>query len=106
MATSTTNPGWRLVHDGVKVIMLDYFAGGRTRTQHTIFEGTEAECRAEITNLGLIDLPIPPDTKEQDLAKIKAVYQDLIAGTGTAGERMTRVENATARLIKERFRVN
>ncbi len=46
---------WRLVHDGKKVMAL-FESSGVTRTQNTLFCGTEAEVQAEIARLNLIPL--------------------------------------------------
>lgn len=53
--TSTaTKPGWRLIHDGVRVITLFEAGSENTQSVHTIFvAATEAACQAEITRLGL-----------------------------------------------------
>jgi hypothetical protein len=48
-----------LVHNNEKVIAL--FAESREfGTIHTIFNGTQAECDAEILRLKLTPLPLPP----------------------------------------------
>ena len=49
-----TGKGWRLIHDGKRVIAL--FEGdpfSETTTRHQIFIGTEGQCRAEIKRLKL-----------------------------------------------------
>lgn len=48
-----------LVHNNEKVIAL--FAEGKEfGTIHTVFNGTESECDAEIARLQLTPLPLPP----------------------------------------------
>lgn len=46
---------WRLVHDGSRVIDL-FESVGITSTINTLFTGTEAECRAEVKRLGLVEV--------------------------------------------------
>lgn len=53
---------WRLVHDDGEI--LGFFEStGYTETIHTLFTGTESECRAEIARLGLTEpaLEIMPE---------------------------------------------
>lgn len=45
--------GWRLVHDGKKVLSFFYEEKGITETIYTLFIGTKEECEAEIQRLGL-----------------------------------------------------
>lgn len=45
--------GWRLIHDGKKVLNLFYIESGNTETIYTLFHGTEEECKSEIKRLGL-----------------------------------------------------
>ena len=49
-----TGKGWRLIHDGKKVIaMIEGDPFSETTTRHQIFIGTEQKCRAEIKRLKL-----------------------------------------------------
>lgn len=41
--------------------------------------------------------------RDVDLAQVKSIFQALKAGTGTAGERLTRCERVLARLLKDMF---
>lgn len=47
---------WRLVHDGTNVIAL-FHSTGKTSTINNLFTGTQDECNAQITALGLT---VPP----------------------------------------------
>lgn len=51
-----------LVHNNEKVIAL-FAEGVEFGTIHTIFNGTQAECNAEISRLKLIPLPPPPQPR-------------------------------------------
>ena len=62
MAINEVGPAksWRLVHNGVEVIMLEELSG-ITTTQHEIFSATtEQECLDKIKALNLIPLPSDP----------------------------------------------
>jgi hypothetical protein len=62
MAINEVGPAksWRLVHNGVEVIMLEELSG-ITTTQHEIFTAvTEQECLDKIKELNLIPLPSDP----------------------------------------------
>ena len=53
ITTIGPDKSWRLVHDGVAVLLL-IETSGYTTTTHTVFEAaTEAECLAEIERLKL-----------------------------------------------------
>jgi hypothetical protein len=55
---------WRLVHNGIDVMMLMESAG-YTTTIHTVFEAaTEAECLSEISRVGLIPIPVEEFTEQ------------------------------------------
>jgi len=67
MAINEVGPAksWRLVHNGVEVIMLEELSG-ITTTQHEIFTAaTEQECLDKIKELNLIPLPVdPPESSD------------------------------------------
>ena len=49
---------YRLIHDGTRI--LNYFqASGITRTPHTLFCGSDAECQAEMTRLHFTPVTAP-----------------------------------------------
>ena len=53
ITTIGPDKSWRLVHDGIDVLLL-IETGGYTSTTHTVFEAaSEAECLAEIERLKL-----------------------------------------------------
>lgn len=57
-STSSPELSWRLVHNGNLVLNL-FEANGYTSTVNALFTGTEAECRAEIVRLNLVEVVAP-----------------------------------------------
>ena len=56
--------GWRLVHDGKKVLSFFYEEKGITETINTLFIGTKEKCEVEIRRLGLDASEIEPEGVE------------------------------------------